>query len=62
MPGEMSKWAEASGYLDQLWSDSQGKLTIDQRLRIAQTMALLSIAQELNRIHHEGINSEYIGG
>lgn len=36
-------------------------LTIDQQLQVAQVAALLSISQELSRIHHEGINPTYSG-
>ena len=35
------------------------ELTVDQRLKIAEIKALLSISQELSKIHHEGINPEY---
>lgn len=37
-------------------------LTVDQRLKIAEIKALLSISQELSKIHHEGINPEYSAG
>jgi hypothetical protein len=35
------------------------ELTIDQQLKVAEIKALLSISQELSRIHHDGINPEY---
>ena len=35
------------------------ELTIDQTLKLAEVKALLSISQELSRIHHEGINPDY---
>lgn len=35
------------------------ELTIDQKLKLAEVKALLSISQELSRIHHEGINPDY---
>ncbi|MFL6162237.1 MAG: hypothetical protein ACJ74U_08410 [Jatrophihabitantaceae bacterium] len=35
------------------------KLTVDQKLKIAEIKALLSISQELSQIHHEGINPEF---
>lgn len=35
-------------------------LTVDQQLKIAEIKALLSISQELSKIHHEGINPEYL--
>lgn len=39
--------------------DREDDLTIDQRLKLAEIKALISISQELSRIHHEGINPEY---
>lgn len=38
------------------------ELTIDQKLKLAEVKALLSISQELSRIHHEGINPDYSTG
>ncbi|MEU8334774.1 hypothetical protein [Micromonospora tulbaghiae] len=38
------------------------KLTIDQQLQVTQIRALLSISQELSRIHHQGVNPEYDDG
>jgi hypothetical protein len=35
------------------------ELTIDQKLKLAEIKALLSISQELSKIHHEGINPDY---
>lgn len=37
-------------------------LTVDQRLKVVEIRALLSISQELSKIHHEGINPEYDSG
>lgn len=34
-------------------------LTVDQQLKIAEVKALLSISQNLSRIHHHGINPEF---
>ena len=34
-------------------------LTVDQLLQLAQVRALLSIAQELSKIHYGGVNPEY---
>jgi hypothetical protein len=34
-------------------------LTTDQRLKVAEVAALLSIAQELSAIRHEGVNPDY---
>jgi hypothetical protein len=45
----------SSGTISQL-----DHLTIDQRLKVAEVAALLSIAQELSAIHHAGINPEYV--
>lgn len=39
--------------------DHLDELTIDQRLKAAEVMALLSIAQELSQIHHNGINPDF---
>jgi hypothetical protein len=35
-------------------------LTIDQRLKVAEVAALLSIAQELSGIRHSGISPDYL--
>lgn len=45
---------KSSGYFDDL-----EHLTTDQRLKVAEVAALLSIAQELSGIRHEGIAPEY---
>lgn len=37
-------------------------MTVDQRLKLAEVMALLAIGQELSAIHHEGINPSYSSG
>ncbi|OBJ93001.1 hypothetical protein [Mycobacterium sp. 1245852.3] len=39
--------------------DDVDHLTIGQRLKVAEVAALLSIAQELSAIRHEGINPEF---
>ncbi len=39
--------------------DRHAGLTLDQQLKLAEIKALLSISQELSRIHHGGINPEY---
>lgn len=36
-----------------------GDLTVDQKLKVTEIKALLSISEELSRIHHEGINPDY---
>lgn len=35
------------------------ELTLDQKLRVTEIRALLSISQELSRIHHGGVNPKY---
>ncbi|WP_425309095.1 hypothetical protein AADG42_10150 [Ammonicoccus fulvus] len=45
---------KSSGYFDQV-----DHLTIDQRLKVAEIAALLSISQELSAIRHAGINPAY---
>ncbi|WP_104164761.1 hypothetical protein [Arthrobacter sp. SX1312] len=42
--------------------DRQDHLTVDQRLKAAEVAALLSIAQELSGIRHEGINPKFTSG
>ena len=37
-------------------------LTTDQRLKVAEVSALLSISQELSAIRHQGINPEFDSG
>jgi hypothetical protein len=34
-------------------------LTVDQQLKVAEIKALLSISQELSKIHHHGVNPDY---
>ena len=46
---------QSSGYFDDL-----EHLTIDQRLKVAEVAALLSISQELSGIRHGGIAPEYL--
>jgi hypothetical protein len=40
--------------------DEVDHLTTDQRLKVAEVAALLSISQELSGIRHGGINPEYL--
>lgn len=42
------------------WGGDRRLMGAEQLLQIAQIEALLSISQELSRIHHEGINPEYL--
>jgi hypothetical protein len=53
----MDLFSEAVDALGAL--DTNPSLTTDQQLKIAEIKALLSISQELSRIHHGGINPEY---
>lgn len=39
--------------------DHLERMSIDQRLKTAEVLALLSISQELSGIRHAGINPEY---
>lgn len=57
----MNMWADAFDSMNALDRDSE-KMTIDQKLKLAEIKALLSIAQELSGIHHAGINPEYDSG
>lgn len=54
----MSMWHEAADDMNAIDAKAE-ELTIDQRLKLAEIKALLSIGQELSKIHHEGINPEY---
>ncbi|MDG4832412.1 hypothetical protein O7627_24335 [Solwaraspora sp. WMMD1047] len=54
----MDLWSMAFDDMNAL--DGQAdEMTVDQRLKLAEVKALLSISQELSRIHHQGINPEY---
>lgn len=48
---------QSSGYIDQV-----DHMTVDQRLKVAEVAALLSISQELSAIRHQGINPEFDAG
>jgi hypothetical protein len=54
----MDMWTDAFDAMNAIDSQSQN-LNIDQQLKLAEIKALLSISQELSKIHHEGINPEY---
>ncbi|WP_164842390.1 hypothetical protein [Actinoplanes solisilvae] len=54
----MSMWHEAADALGQVDPETE-ELTVDQRLKYAEVKALLSIGQELSRIHEEGINPKF---
>ncbi len=45
---------KSAGYFEEV-----DHLTTDQRLKVAEVAALLSIAQELSAIRHQGINPEF---
>jgi hypothetical protein len=51
-------WAVAFDAMNAIES-REDHLTLDQQMQMAQIKALLSIGQELSRIHHEGINPAY---
>lgn len=55
----MNMWADAFDELGAVVDQERDKLSVDQRLQVAQIKALLSISQELSKIHHEGVNPEY---
>jgi hypothetical protein len=54
----MNMWHDAFDDLNAIDTDSV-ELSTDQKLKVAEIKALLSISQELSKIHHEGINPEY---
>lgn len=57
----MDLWSDAFDSMNEL--DYKAKeMTLDQQLKLAEIKALLSIGQELSRIHHNGINPEYDSG
>jgi hypothetical protein len=56
-----SMWHDAFDVMNALDYQSE-EMTLDQKLQLAQAKALLSIAQELSKIHHEGINPTYDSG
>lgn len=57
----MNMWADAFDEMNAL-DKKADEMTLDQRLKLAEIKALLSISQELSKIHHEGINPEYYSG
>ncbi|BCJ65098.1 hypothetical protein [Polymorphospora rubra] len=57
----MDMWSDAFDTMNAI--DMKAKeLTLDQQLKLAEIKALLSISQELSRIHHGGVNPEYDSG
>ena len=46
---------KSAGYITQ-----QDHLSVDQRIKVAEVVALLSIADELSAIRHGGIRPEYV--
>ncbi|MFB6392665.1 hypothetical protein [Polymorphospora lycopeni] len=57
----MDMWSDAFDTMNAI--DMKAKeLTLDQQLKLAEIKALLSISQELSRIHHNGINPTYDSG
>lgn len=57
-----SVWHSAFDYAHAIERDHGQDLTVDQRIQLAQAMALISIGQELSTIHHAGINPVYDSG
>jgi hypothetical protein len=55
----MNMWNEAMDELVNLESEAREDLSLDQRIQLLQVRALLSVSQELSKIHHEGISPEY---
>ena len=56
----MPMWHEAADALgDALKGVDEASLTVDQKLKVAEIKALLSIGQELSIIHNEGINPAF---
>lgn len=56
----MSLWHQAFDDMNALDAKAD-EMSLDQRLKLAEVKALLAIGQELSRIHHDGINPEYLG-
>jgi len=55
----MNLWIETMDELADLESGAREDLSLDQRIQLLQVRALLSVSQELSKIHHEGISPEY---
>ncbi|OXM69633.1 hypothetical protein [Amycolatopsis vastitatis] len=55
----MNLWADAFDTMNAVENEHGDSLTVDQRLKLAEVKALLSISQELSGIHHQGINPEF---
>lgn len=55
----MDMWSDAFDSMNALDMQQVPELTTDQKLKLAEIKALLSISQELSKIHHEGINPRY---
>jgi hypothetical protein len=56
----MNMWADAADTLyGAIQEAGEHNLTLDQRLKVAQIKALLSIGQELSLIQDQGINPEW---
>ncbi len=58
----MNMWSIAVDELAEVEREHREELTVEHKLQIVQIQALLSIAQELSGIHHDGINPEYFKG
>jgi len=55
----MNLWADAFDSMNAIDSNTHLTLTLDQKLKLAEIKALLAIGQELNGIHHNGINPDF---
>lgn len=54
----MSLWHETMDFIGAI-DDANDDLSVDQKLKLAEIMAILSVSQELSRIHNQGINSKF---
>jgi hypothetical protein len=57
----MNMWHGAADTLSSA-QDGAPNLNVEQKLKVAEVKALLSISQELSRIHHLGINPSFSSG
>lgn len=56
----MDLWSDAFDSMNAIDSGpNQSSLTVDQQLKLAEIKALLSISQELSKIHHHGVNPDF---
>lgn len=55
----MNMWHDTYDELNAIEREHRDDLTVDQKLRMVQTRALLSISQELSLIQDSGINPNW---